>query len=112
MLKFSQNLQASIFDIFRKHHITGDHGVPLGGIGYGIHIHKNALKYKILYFNVLTYKPAGTKPCISAGSIGRSYKGEFQQFKLFPKISEEAPILTNQFSVSKQYFEHCLVSSV
>ncbi|VVB11773.1 unnamed protein product [Arabis nemorensis] len=59
--------RASIFDIFRKHHITGDHGVPLGGIG--------------------------------GGSIGRSYKGEFQQFKLFPKICEEAPILTNQFSV-------------
>lgn len=36
----------------------------------------------------------------SAGSIGRSYKGEFQQFKLFPKVCEEAPILTNQFSVS------------
>ena len=36
----------------------------------------------------------------SGGSIGRSYKGEFQQFKLFPKICEEAPILTNQFSVS------------
>ncbi|ESQ33419.1 hypothetical protein EUTSA_v10006714mg [Eutrema salsugineum] len=59
--------RASIFDIFRKHHITGDHGVPLGGIG--------------------------------AGSIGRSYKGEFQQFKLFPKVCEETPILTNQFSV-------------
>lgn len=37
MLKIFQNMQASIFDIFRKHHITGDHGVPLGGIGYGIH---------------------------------------------------------------------------
>lgn len=36
----------------------------------------------------------------SGGSIGRSYKGEFQQFKLFPKVCEEAPILTNQFSVS------------
>ncbi|CAN8290131.1 unnamed protein product [Cochlearia groenlandica] len=59
--------RATIFDIFRKHHVTGDHGVPLGGIG--------------------------------AGSIGRSYKGEFQQFKLFPKVCEEAPILTNQFSV-------------
>ncbi|XP_010530106.1 PREDICTED: non-lysosomal glucosylceramidase [Tarenaya hassleriana] len=59
--------RASIFDIFRKHHVTGDHGVPLGGIG--------------------------------AGSIGRSYKGEFQQFKIFPKVCEEAPVLTNQFSV-------------
>ncbi|XVF30182.1 hypothetical protein REPUB_Repub16aG0035200 [Reevesia pubescens] len=55
-----------IFDIFRKHIITGDHGVPLGGIG--------------------------------AGSIGRGYKGEFQRFKLFPKVCEEGPILANQFS--------------
>jgi non-lysosomal glucosylceramidase len=57
----------SMYDIFKKRHVRGDHGVPLGGIG--------------------------------GGSIGRSYKGEFQQFKLFPKICEEAPILTNQFSV-------------
>ncbi|XP_020876619.1 non-lysosomal glucosylceramidase isoform X2 [Arabidopsis lyrata subsp. lyrata] len=59
--------RASMYDIFKKRHVTGDHGVPLGGIG--------------------------------GGSIGRSYKGEFQQFKLFPKVCEEAPILTNQFSV-------------
>ncbi|CAH8332020.1 unnamed protein product [Eruca vesicaria subsp. sativa] len=59
--------RVSIYDIFKKRHVTGDHGVPLGGIG--------------------------------AGSIGRSYKGQFQQFKLFPKVCEEAPILTNQFSV-------------
>ncbi|KAG7619940.1 Glycosyl-hydrolase family 116 catalytic region [Arabidopsis suecica] len=57
----------SMYDIFKKRHVRGDHGVPLGGIG--------------------------------GGSIGRSYKGEFQQFKLFPKICEEAPIFTNQFSV-------------
>ncbi|KAL1209583.1 hypothetical protein V5N11_035862 [Cardamine amara subsp. amara] len=59
--------KASIYDIFKKRHVTGDHGVPLGGIG--------------------------------SGSIGRSYKGVFQQFKLFPKVCEETPILTNQFSV-------------
>lgn len=35
----------------------------------------------------------------SAGSIGRSYKGEFQRFQLFPKVSEDVPILANQFSV-------------
>ncbi|GAV69779.1 DUF608 domain-containing protein/GBA2_N domain-containing protein [Cephalotus follicularis] len=59
--------RASIFDVFRKHHVTGDHGIPLGGIG--------------------------------AGSIGRSYRGEFQHLKLFPRICEDTPILANQFSV-------------
>ncbi|XP_044480354.1 non-lysosomal glucosylceramidase-like isoform X3 [Mangifera indica] len=59
--------RASIFDIFRKHIITGDHGIPLGGIG--------------------------------AGSIGRSYRGEFQQFKLFATTCEEGPVPANQFSV-------------
>ncbi|KAJ4713800.1 Non-lysosomal glucosylceramidase [Melia azedarach] len=33
------------------------------------------------------------------GSIGRSYRGEFQRFKLFPTICEEGPVLANQFSV-------------
>ncbi|XP_019084047.1 PREDICTED: non-lysosomal glucosylceramidase isoform X1 [Camelina sativa] len=59
--------KVSMYDMFKKRHVTGNHGVPLGGIG--------------------------------GGSIGRSYKGEFQQFKLFPKVCEEAPIPTNQFSV-------------
>ncbi|XP_010437602.1 PREDICTED: non-lysosomal glucosylceramidase-like isoform X1 [Camelina sativa] len=59
--------KVSMYDMFKKRHVTGNHGVPLGGIG--------------------------------GGSIGRSYKGEFQQFKLFPKVCEETPILTNQFSV-------------
>ncbi|GLT75667.1 hypothetical protein SLA2020_473720 [Shorea laevis] len=58
--------RASIYDIFKKHHMTGDHGVPLGGIG--------------------------------AGSIGRSYRGEFQHFNLFPLICKEGPVLANQFS--------------
>ncbi|KAF2563866.1 hypothetical protein F2Q70_00017315 [Brassica cretica] len=56
--------KVSIYDIFKKKNVKGNHGVPL-----------------------------------APGSIGRSYKGEFQQFKLFPKVCEEAPILTNQFSV-------------
>lgn len=58
--------------------------------------------FNILCCNVLMYKTVDEKPYFSAGSIGRSYKGEFQQFKIFPKICEEAPILTNQFSVCKQ----------
>lgn len=36
---------------------------------------------------------------IGAGSIGRSYGGEFQRFQLFPAICEDFPVLPNQFSV-------------
>jgi non-lysosomal glucosylceramidase len=36
---------------------------------------------------------------LGAGSIGRSYRGYFQQFQIFPVINEEKPILANQFSV-------------
>ena len=35
----------------------------------------------------------------SAGSIGRSFRGEFQRWQLFPVICEEKPVLANQFSV-------------
>ncbi|PUZ49840.1 hypothetical protein GQ55_6G010800 [Panicum hallii var. hallii] len=35
---------------------------------------------------------------LGAGSIGRSYRGYFQQFQIFPVINEEKPILANQFS--------------
>uniref|UniRef100_A0A5B7BKN7 Non-lysosomal glucosylceramidase n=3 Tax=Davidia involucrata TaxID=16924 RepID=A0A5B7BKN7_DAVIN len=36
---------------------------------------------------------------IGAGSIGRSYRGEFQRYQLFPRICEDTPVLANQFSV-------------
>ncbi|XP_059447345.1 uncharacterized protein LOC132178805 isoform X2 [Corylus avellana] len=36
---------------------------------------------------------------MGAGSIGRSYRGEFQRWQLFPRICEEKPVLANQFSV-------------
>ncbi|KAL4313541.1 hypothetical protein GQ457_01G000160 [Hibiscus cannabinus] len=36
---------------------------------------------------------------VGAGSIGRSYKGEFQRWQLFPRICEDKPVLPNQFSV-------------
>ncbi|XVF00537.1 hypothetical protein REPUB_Repub04eG0009400 [Reevesia pubescens] len=36
---------------------------------------------------------------VGAGSIERSYKGEFQRWQLFPRICEEKPVLANQFSV-------------
>ncbi|XP_010520789.1 PREDICTED: non-lysosomal glucosylceramidase [Tarenaya hassleriana] len=35
---------------------------------------------------------------IGSGSIGRSYKGEFQRWQLFPMKCEEEPVLANQFS--------------
>ncbi|KAK7363930.1 hypothetical protein VNO77_06095 [Canavalia gladiata] len=36
---------------------------------------------------------------IGAGSIGRSFRGEFQRWQLFPRICEEKPVFANQFSV-------------
>ncbi|CAI9260116.1 unnamed protein product [Lactuca saligna] len=36
---------------------------------------------------------------IGAGSIGRTYKGEFLRWQLFPKTCEEKPVLANQFSM-------------
>lgn len=36
---------------------------------------------------------------IGAGSIGRTYKGEFLRWQFFPKICEDKPVLANQFSV-------------
>ncbi|CAI9770156.1 unnamed protein product [Fraxinus pennsylvanica] len=36
---------------------------------------------------------------IGAGSIGRSLKGEFMRWQLFPRICEEKPVLANQFSI-------------
>lgn len=38
----------------------------------------------------------------SGGSIGRSFKGEFLRWQLFPKRQEDKPVLANQFSVSKR----------
>ncbi|KAL2939448.1 Non-lysosomal glucosylceramidase [Bienertia sinuspersici] len=35
---------------------------------------------------------------IGAGSIGRSYKGEFQRWQLFPRTCEDKPVFANQFS--------------
>ncbi|MED6220792.1 hypothetical protein PIB30_048261 [Stylosanthes scabra] len=36
---------------------------------------------------------------IGSGSIGRSYRGEFQPWQLFPLTCEDKPVLANQFSV-------------
>jgi hypothetical protein len=41
---------------------------------------------------------------IGAGSIGRSYTGNFQRWQLFPGTCEDKPVLANQFSafISRQ----------
>ncbi|CAJ1940443.1 unnamed protein product [Sphenostylis stenocarpa] len=39
---------------------------------------------------------------IGAGSIGRSFRGEFQRWQLFPVACEEKPVLANQFSSIKE----------
>jgi non-lysosomal glucosylceramidase len=36
---------------------------------------------------------------MGAGSIGRTYTGEFLRWQLFPRICEDKPVLANQFSV-------------
>ncbi|KAG8368893.1 hypothetical protein BUALT_Bualt15G0093900 [Buddleja alternifolia] len=36
---------------------------------------------------------------IGAGSIGRSCKGEFMRWQLFPRICEDKPVMENQFSI-------------
>ncbi|KAJ0977231.1 hypothetical protein J5N97_012705 [Dioscorea zingiberensis] len=36
---------------------------------------------------------------IGSGSIGRTYKGDFLRWQLFPGTCEEGPVLANQFSV-------------
>ncbi|KAL9253366.1 Non-lysosomal glucosylceramidase-like protein [Drosera capensis] len=36
---------------------------------------------------------------VGAGSIGRSYRGEFQRWQLFPTTCVDKPVLANQFSV-------------
>ncbi|XP_075520658.1 uncharacterized protein LOC142553967 isoform X2 [Primulina tabacum] len=36
---------------------------------------------------------------IGAGSIGRSYKGAFMRWQMFPRICEDRPVFANQFSI-------------
>ncbi|ESR44751.1 hypothetical protein CICLE_v10000199mg [Citrus x clementina] len=35
---------------------------------------------------------------VGSGSIGRSYRGEFQRWQIFPRECEDKPVLANQFS--------------
>ncbi|XP_023730673.1 uncharacterized protein LOC111878398 [Lactuca sativa] len=52
--------------------------------------------FKKHYFSSCYGVPLGG---IGAGSIGRTYKGEFLRWQLFPKLCEDKPVLANQFSI-------------
>ncbi|KAA8545442.1 hypothetical protein F0562_020226 [Nyssa sinensis] len=73
-------------------------------IGYGVIVHEEAAKGREVFMNPFLKRqvtschgvPLGG---IGAGSIGRSYKGEFLRWQLFPRTCEENPVLANQFSV-------------
>ncbi|KAL4302233.1 hypothetical protein GQ457_10G022510 [Hibiscus cannabinus] len=95
-------------DPFAKRHITSSHGVPLGGVGKNLCEENVGSVIKLTdifsaWFVLLTISCLIlfniTPLSFSAGSIGRSYKGEFQRWQLFPRICEEKPVLSNQFSV-------------
>ncbi|KAL4556197.1 hypothetical protein LXL04_038840 [Taraxacum kok-saghyz] len=52
--------------------------------------------FKKYYFSNCNGVPLGG---IGAGSIGRTYIGEFLRWQLFPKTYEGKPVLANQFSI-------------
>nr|XP_033514489.1 uncharacterized protein LOC104105856 [Nicotiana tomentosiformis] len=46
---------------------------------------------------------------IGAGSIGRSFKGEFLRWQRFPRICEDTPVLANHFSVSSMKHDYIML---
>ncbi|KAK8971309.1 hypothetical protein KSP40_PGU005733 [Platanthera guangdongensis] len=74
------------------------------GIRLGQHIVEQTAKGQVTIIDPLRRRIAAS--ChgvplggIGAGSIGRSYKGDFQRWQLFPGVCEAKPVLANQFSV-------------
>ncbi|XP_059653644.1 uncharacterized protein LOC132300536 isoform X1 [Cornus florida] len=80
--------------------------IHMAPIGYRLWrlVQEEAAKGKGVFMNPFTKRfvtscqgvPLGG---IGAGSIGRSYKGEFLRWQLFPRVCEDKPVLANQFSV-------------
>ncbi|TVU25976.1 hypothetical protein EJB05_28500 [Eragrostis curvula] len=78
----------------------------LAGIGFrlGRHILEETSKGRIAVIDPMKKRIAKSGQGvplggIGAGSIGRSYKGDFQRWQLFPGTCEDKPVLANQFSV-------------
>lgn len=85
--------------------------VKMAGLGFrlGQHIVEETSKGRTAIIDPMkkrTAKSGQGVPLggIGAGSIGRSYKGEFQRWQLFPGACEDKPVLANQFSafISRQ----------
>ncbi|GJN12628.1 hypothetical protein PR202_ga30923 [Eleusine coracana subsp. coracana] len=79
---------ATVYNPLRKWMDNCYRGVPLGGIG-------SVLSPGLSGDNS---HDSSVQSIISAGSIGRSYRGYFQHFQIFPMTYEEKPVLANQFS--------------
>ncbi|KAL8535964.1 hypothetical protein ACS0TY_011566 [Phlomoides rotata] len=80
--------------------------VSLAPIGYRLwrHLRREKSGQKEVFLD--PFKKRQTSSChgvplggIGAGSIGRSYKGEFMRWQLFPRVCEDEPVLANQFSI-------------
>ncbi|XP_062182583.1 uncharacterized protein LOC133886774 isoform X1 [Phragmites australis] len=83
----------------------------LAGVGFrlGRHILEETSKGRIAVIDPMKKRIAKSGQGvplggIGAGSIGRSYKGDFQRWQLFPGTCEDKPVLANQFSafISRQ----------
>lgn len=74
------------------------------GIRLGRHIIEETSKGRVAVIDPLKKRIATSCQAvplggIGAGSIGRSYKGDFQRWQLFPGTCEDKPVLANQFSI-------------
>ncbi|KAJ4717561.1 Non-lysosomal glucosylceramidase [Melia azedarach] len=93
--------------------------IQMAPIGVRIlrHIREESAKGKGIFINPFTKRhltsshgiPLGG---IGAGSIGRSYRGEFQRWQLFARVCEDKPVLANQFSVFSSRLTGANYSSV
>ncbi|CAD6254285.1 unnamed protein product [Miscanthus lutarioriparius] len=89
-------------------HMNGDEEKAGIGLRLGLHIVEETSKGRIA---VIDPMKKGLQDLVrvshlvcSAGSMGRSYKGDFQRWQLFPGTCEDKPVLANQFSafISRQ----------
>ncbi|GER29230.1 non-lysosomal glucosylceramidase [Striga asiatica] len=80
--------------------------ISMAPIGYRLwrQLRKEKMTYGDVFLDPFTKRH--TSSChgvpvggMGAGSIGRSCKGEFLRWQLFPRMCEDKPVLSNQFSV-------------
>ncbi|OWM79312.1 hypothetical protein CDL15_Pgr003485 [Punica granatum] len=79
------------------------HMAPIG-LRLWRHVRAEAAKGKGVIINPFVKRAVTSSHAIplggiGSGSIGRSYRGEFLRWQIFPRICEDKPVLANQFSV-------------